>query len=197
MLKALGSRLTYANVMATVAVFLALGGGAYALSGIPDRSGVFHGCVSNSTGVLRIVRRASSCHKAVRRGKHRSPGEFAVSWSQQGRPGIQGNPGQNGQQGQQGTTGPPGVSGYQFVFFGGFVQPTDTSGSFNVPCPAGKKVLGGGASTFNNNIQVTASSPDDSTTSYFVNVTPKTGTQFGGTGQSAVNVRVVCANVTT
>jgi hypothetical protein len=110
---------------------------------------------------------------------------------------IQGNPGQNGQQGQQGTTGPPGVSGYQFVFFGGFVQSTDTSGSFNVPCPAGKKVFGGGVSTFNANIQVTASSPDDSTTSYFVNVTPKTGTQFGGTGQSAVNVRVVCANVTT
>jgi hypothetical protein len=35
MLKAVRSRLTYANTMATVAVFLALGGGAYALSGIP------------------------------------------------------------------------------------------------------------------------------------------------------------------
>ena len=39
MLKAVGSRLTSANVTATVALFLALGGGAYALTGIPDRSG--------------------------------------------------------------------------------------------------------------------------------------------------------------
>src|SRR6476646_8184409 len=54
MRKALGSRLTYANVMATVAVFLALGGGAYALSGVADRSGVYHGCVATS-GALRVV----------------------------------------------------------------------------------------------------------------------------------------------
>ena len=32
MLKALGERLTYANVMSTIAVFVALGGGAYAVS---------------------------------------------------------------------------------------------------------------------------------------------------------------------
>ena len=63
MLKALGSRLTYANVVATGALFLALGGGAYALSGVPDRSGVFHGCVSTS-GALRVVTKASSCRKA-------------------------------------------------------------------------------------------------------------------------------------
>jgi len=92
MLQALGSRLTYANVVATVAVFLALGGGAYALSGIPDRGGVFHGCVSNSTGVLRVVKGASACHKAVRLGNHRNPGEFAVAWNQQGR---HGQPGSN------------------------------------------------------------------------------------------------------
>ncbi len=32
LLQALGRKLTYANVMATIAVFLALGGGAYALT---------------------------------------------------------------------------------------------------------------------------------------------------------------------
>ena len=91
-------RLTYANVMATVAVFLALGGGAYALSGVPDSGGVFHGCVSNATGALRVVKSARSCHRAVRHGKHRNPGEFAVAWNQQGRqgpPGAQGAPGSN------------------------------------------------------------------------------------------------------
>lgn len=100
MLQSVGSRLTYANVMATGAMFVALGGGAYALSGIPDQGGVFHGCVSNSTGVLRVVKRARACHKAVRHGKHRNPGEFAVAWNQQGR---QGQPGQPGQPGSNAT----------------------------------------------------------------------------------------------
>ena len=69
MLNGIRSRLSYANVMATGAMFLALGGGAYALSGVPDRSGVFHGCVATS-GALRVVTKASSCRKAktVKRG---------------------------------------------------------------------------------------------------------------------------------
>jgi hypothetical protein len=92
MLNAFRMRLTYANVMATVAVFLALGGGAYALTGVPDRAGLFHGCVSNATGVLRVVKSASACRKAVRHGKHRNPGEFAIAWNQQG---PQGQPGRN------------------------------------------------------------------------------------------------------
>jgi hypothetical protein len=32
--------------MATGAMFVALGGGAYSITGIPDSSGVFHGCIS-------------------------------------------------------------------------------------------------------------------------------------------------------
>lgn len=90
------SRLSYANVMATVAVFLALGGGAYALTGVPDRRGVFHGCVSNRTGVLRVVKTPSACVKPKARGKHRTPGEFAVAWNQRGVPGRRGAPGQAG-----------------------------------------------------------------------------------------------------
>jgi hypothetical protein len=82
MLKAVRSRLTYANVVATGALFVALGGGAYALSGVPDSRGVFHGCVSHKTGLLRVVNGASACRKARGRGKHRDPGELAVSWNQ-------------------------------------------------------------------------------------------------------------------
>src|SRR6476661_576200 len=110
MRKALGSRLTYANVMATVAVFLALGGGAYALSGVPDRSGVYHGCVATS-GALRVVAKASSCRKAktVRRGTRRVriPGESAIAWDQQGRPGANGVNGNNGVNGTNGAAGSP------------------------------------------------------------------------------------------
>jgi hypothetical protein len=108
MLKPVRSRLTYANVVATGALFVALGGGAYALSGVPDRSGVYHGCVATS-GALRLVAKASSCRKTktVRRGSRRVriPGESAVTWNQQGRPGLQGGPGAQGVQGLKGDQG--------------------------------------------------------------------------------------------
>jgi hypothetical protein len=104
-------RLTYANVMATAAMFVALGGGAYALSGVPDKARVFHGCVSNRTGALRVVRRAESCAKAHGRGTHRNPGETAISWSQQGPRGLQGISGTPGQTGIQGTPGQKGDTG--------------------------------------------------------------------------------------
>jgi hypothetical protein len=107
----IGSRLTYANVMATLAVFLGLAGGAYALSGVPDSGGLFHGCVSNRTGLLRVVGKASSCHKAKRHGKHRDPGELAVSWNQQGPRGLQGAQGAQGAQGIHGTDGGQGIQG--------------------------------------------------------------------------------------
>ena len=103
LLDGIRARLSYANVMSTVAVFLAVGGGAYAVSGIPDPGGVFHGCVSNKTGVLRVVRSANSCHKATGRGSHRNPGEFAVSWNQRGQAGPQGPTGLQGSQGPSGS----------------------------------------------------------------------------------------------
>jgi hypothetical protein len=113
MLKVVRSRLTYANTMATVAVFLALGGGAYALSGIPDSGGVYHGCVASS-GALRVVSKASSCLKArtVKRGSRRVriPGESAIVWNQQGRPGVNGAQGPAGPQGFQGQQGQQGQS---------------------------------------------------------------------------------------
>lgn len=111
MLRAVRLRLTYANVMATSAMFVALGGGAYALGGVPDGSGVFHGCVSNRTGVLRVVKSASSCVRPQGRGRHRNPGETAISWSQQGPRGLQGLQGAQGIQGTQGQKGDPGTPG--------------------------------------------------------------------------------------
>jgi hypothetical protein len=95
----------HATVIAYLALFVALGGGAYALSGIPDVGGVFHGCVSNKTGVLRVVKSASKCHPPRGRGKRRDPGEFAVSWNQQGPRGLSGA---NGQAFDANATLPPG-----------------------------------------------------------------------------------------
>src|SRR5881397_273753 len=115
-MNAFRSRLTYANITATGALFLALGGGAYALSGIPDGSGVYHGCVASS-GALRVVAKASSCRKAktVKRGRRhvRIPGESAIAWNRQGRPGLQGLQGVQGVPGPQGNAGPQGNVGPQ------------------------------------------------------------------------------------
>ncbi len=109
LIRALRARLTYANVVATVAVILAAGGGAYAAIGtIPDSSGVFHGCVNRSTGALRVVTSASTCArpKVVRRRGHRVrlPGELAVAWNARG---VQGLPGPPGQKGDPGPTSLP------------------------------------------------------------------------------------------
>jgi len=123
MLQRIRSHLTYANVVATGALFLAMGGGAYALTGVPDSNGLFHGCVSNKTRVLRVVNNATSCQKPRRRGKHRNPGEFAIAWNQQGHPGT------NGVNGTNGTPGAPGtVRAYALV------NPTLCTGTPTVVC---------------------------------------------------------------
>jgi hypothetical protein len=141
-LKQIGSRLTYANVMATGAMFVALGGGAYALSGVPDRSGVFHGCVATS-GALRVVAKASSCRKAktVTRGKHRVriPGESAIAWNQQGRPGV------NGVNGATGLNGANGASGATNLVVRSEAH-SGFSGEFVPQCNPGERAVGGGVS---------------------------------------------------
>jgi hypothetical protein len=87
MLRRVHTKFSYANVMATIAVMIALGGTGYAATrGIPDSSGVFHGCVAKKTGALRVVARGSSC----KGGKN---GEFAVSWNQKGQTGPAGSGG--------------------------------------------------------------------------------------------------------
>ena len=88
--------------VALLALFVALGGTGYAVlsGGIPDKSGVFHGCANRSTGALRLVSSASKCRK--KKGKR--PGELAVLWSQRGPAGAPGANGTNGTPGANGTT---------------------------------------------------------------------------------------------
>jgi hypothetical protein len=62
-------------------------------------------------------------------------------------PGTPGLPGAIGPKGDTGTQGPAGISGYQVV---SGVTAFDSSASkqINVDCPAGKRVIGGGAFVF-------------------------------------------------
>jgi hypothetical protein len=80
MSRTLRSRITYANVMSTLAVFIALGGGAWAVTGRPAAAArqqttgpgpispgnsVIHACVDNRTGAARIIDR--SCARTEHR----------------------------------------------------------------------------------------------------------------------------------
>jgi hypothetical protein len=145
---AVRSRLTYANVVATGAMFLALGGGAYALSGVPDRGGVFHGCVSKKTGVLRVVANARSCRGAVSHGKHRDAGEYSVNWNQRGQPGAPGAPGTPGAPGASGAAGVAGSAlAYAHVF--GKTATLDAANSTNVTEGQVTHGIGEGSFCFN------------------------------------------------
>jgi hypothetical protein len=96
-------RLTYANAMSTVAVFIALGGGAYAaVSSSPGSGSVIHGCYKKKGGSLRLVAADKRC----------SRGERAIAFNQQGPAGsrgiqgVTGSPGASGAKGEQGPQGP-------------------------------------------------------------------------------------------
>jgi hypothetical protein len=107
-------------------------------------------------------------------GEQGLPGEKGDP-GQQGEQGIQGVPGEKGDKGDkgdpgqqgdkgdkgdQGVQGPAGVSGYVRVT-DSVVVPSNQHWVFDVPCPAGQVVVGGGFFTGNTNVPVTGSFPFD------------------------------------
>src|SRR4051794_17670809 len=78
-------RLTYANFMATVAVFIALGGTSYAISKLPK----------NSVGAKQLKKNAVTGAK-VRDGSL-GPKDFRAGALRKGAKGEQGPPGRNGE----------------------------------------------------------------------------------------------------
>lgn len=96
------SRLTYANVMATVAMFIALGGGAYAAAtgSFVGHNGVIHGCVLSS-GQLDVIKPGKHCPRKT----------ASLSFAANGRAGARGPAGTPGQPGSPGSPGQPGSPG--------------------------------------------------------------------------------------
>lgn len=94
------SRLTYANVMSTIAVFVALGGGAYAAVKLPK----------NSVGAKQIRKNAVTSAKVKNGSLTKSDfKKGSIPAGPQGLQGPQGVPGQPGAQGPAGPTGPKGA----------------------------------------------------------------------------------------
>jgi hypothetical protein len=100
------SRLSYSNVVATIAVFIALGGGAYAASS---------GGIGSGGKLVQCVGKGGK-ERAIPTGRSCKRGEKEVDVNEQGVPGAigpQGNQGVQGKQGVQGIQGTPGATGMQ------------------------------------------------------------------------------------
>ena len=124
-----------------------LGAATVAWATIPDGAGVFHGCYQQQNGQLRVVESAGDCNSS----------ETAIFWNQTGPvgspgpagpagpPGPAGADGADGADGTDGAPGPPGgVSGYEIVSEQSEIN-SDGDKTLTAVCPAGKKVVGGGA----------------------------------------------------
>jgi hypothetical protein len=134
-------RITYANVVATVALFAALGGSSYAaiaVTGSQVRDGSLTGRdVRNSSLTGKDVRNQSLLARDFKAGQ--------LPAGPQGEPGAPGATGPKGEKGEKGEPGLPGVSGYEQVTVNKQTNPAVsifTSATAN--CPAGKVALGGG-----------------------------------------------------
>jgi hypothetical protein len=99
------SRLTFANIAAGLALFIALGGGAYAATSdaLVGSGGKIHGCVQKN-GALSIAKVGKACPK------HSTSLVFAQTGSK-GATGSTGAAGAPGAPGNAGTPGAPGAAG--------------------------------------------------------------------------------------
>lgn len=84
--------LNHGTVVAYLALFVALGGGAFAASALIGSDGRISGCVGKK-GALRVVKAGGKCKK----------GEKALKWNQTGGRGLQGLPGTQGLKGDKGN----------------------------------------------------------------------------------------------
>jgi hypothetical protein len=97
------ARLTYANVISTLALFIVLGGSAYAATQITGKQ------IKNNTVTSADIKNRSLKAVDFKSGQLPKPG--ATGAGPVGPAGPQGLPGADGKPGQQGETGPQGAPG--------------------------------------------------------------------------------------
>ena len=176
-----GRHLSYANVMVTVAVFLALGGGAYAF----DASG-------GEGPAARTITVSKSALKQMIRQEAAAQVNAAAKKKKKARRGPQGA---TGPQGPNGVQGSPGVSGLQQVFKSSAVD-TSNPKSATVTCPPGKRAIGGGATHSNaspGSVGIDQIQPTDQNT--VPGGTTVSATATGAVPSWSVTAFVLCANV--
>lgn len=149
-------RFSYANVMSTLALFVALGGVSYAATSLP----------ANSVGTMQLRANAVNSFKVANRSLRAV--DFAVG---QLPAGPAGSPGPAGPQGSAGAKGDPGANGTN-----GATKVVVRSASFaggpgQVNCNAGERATGGGVTGANYTYYVRENEP-----------TPNSGTPTGWAG---------------
>lgn len=141
-------RLSYSNVIASLALFVALGGASYAAVALPANSVGTKQLKKSAVSAAKLKRNAVSSAKVKDGSLER--GDFASGTLLQGPQGPQGDKGDSGPvgpQGLQGERGLPGVSGYEIVSSTSAFT-SDSGQETFAECPAGKVALGGGAAIF-------------------------------------------------
>src|SRR6201992_1472646 len=98
----IGRHVSYANVAATLALVLAMSGGALAAAGGFSSGGQLKAC-ANGEGVLKLLKPGKRCPK----------GQTAVAWNQTDPAGARGATGATGPSGASGATGSQGSQGGQ------------------------------------------------------------------------------------
>ena len=171
MLRKLRSSLTYANLMATIAIFIALGGSSYAAIKVTSKDvpkdALTGADIKNLTG--KDVKNNSLDGRDV---KNLKAADFTGTLPA-------------GPQGLQGLTGDKGEPGATDVVVR---TATDADGSVTAFCQAGEAVTGGGgATTGGADPEITGNHPNN-----FVVGGPATGWQVDATG-TAVSAYVMCA----
>ena len=145
----LRARLSFANVMSVIAVFIALGGTGYAAVKLPKNSVGSKELKSNAVSSSKV--KNGSLTKSDFRASDLPVGPAGAQGAQgpQGLQGLKGDPGTNGTNGANGADGAdgaPGTVGAATTVF--FQAPADLADGNNMSygafCPAGKQAIAGG-----------------------------------------------------
>ena len=135
------TRLSFANVMSVIAVFIALGGTTYAAVTLPKNSVKAKQIAKNAVGASEI--KSSAVRTAEVKDGALLAQDFAAGQLPQGAKGDEGDKGDKGDKGDTGDTGTFGSITTQF-----FQAPADLADGNNMSygafCPAGKVGVAGG-----------------------------------------------------
>jgi hypothetical protein len=192
MLSKLRARLTYANVVASLALFLALGGVSYgvATGSIDSRE------LKNNAVRSKDIRNNTVLGTDIRNGTIRS--------ADVGNSSLRAEDFGAGQlpQGAQGPPGPPGVVGNLTVQRLDLPLADNSNTSGSVPCPSGEKIIAGSVNisdATSADVNITVSRPAQGTDQ----LVPDSGEAFdrwrgaavnpaGGTGAVTLRVWAIC-----
>ena len=184
------SRLSYANVIATIALFLALGGSSYAALNLPK----------GSVGPKQLQKNSVSSKKVKPRSLLKSDIKKSALASLQGAQGPQGPQGLQGPQGVAGAPGAPGATNVIARHSAFTVIAPDTNDNAQVDCLPGETATGGGIETTNGHtgdmmagVSRPVSGADDKPTGWYVRAF-NIDRNADDMGNISVRAYIVCAS---